>query len=68
MIKCTFCGGKLPASKASLTVNVAPEHAHLAPAGTFCLGVDKNCFTDASAGRPKVQSLHDDADVVIGVD
>jgi len=67
MIKCTFCGGKLPASMPSITVNVAPEHAHLAPAGKFHISGD-NCFEKASEAHRAVQSLHDDAEVVIGVD
>ena len=58
MVLCSHCGGKIPASKPSITVNVAPEHAHLAPAGTFHLrAVDesgKNCFEHAVAAHKAV--------------
>ena len=64
-MKCSHCGQKIKADKPSITVNVAPEHAHLAPAGKFHISGD-NCFEKASKAHCAVQSLHDDAETVLG--
>lgn len=69
MTRCSHCGQRIPASKSSVTVNVAPEHAHLGPAGTFHLrAVDesgKNCFEHAIAKHNAVSLQRE---TVIGVE
>ena len=60
MTVCSFCGSRILTSQASVTINVADEHAHEAPRGAFHLrSVDnsgKNCFEHALERFKGVQS------------
>lgn len=69
-MNCTFCGGKIKASSASVTVNVAEGHEHEAPAGTFHAAVDNNCFRAAVLAHNAVRShrLIGDVETVLGVE
>lgn len=70
-MKCAFCGGKIPASTASVTVNVAPEFEHEGPRGTFHItNSGENCY-DLATAQHKVDvnsrgRLHADVETLLG--